>query len=256
VLLTFVMHGRGLHYLGEDVYEERNGSLSITHYNEYHAIVTDDAGMQIINVYIDLERHPLPRLSAELRSVLGDILPQHPVFRNRLNRMMRIYFSHVAEPVGHLLAINDELTNQNIGWQSVARHHFAIFLTLCCREALNTGIVPAMHKGANLCIASQSRLEKLRRKLELNFKQQHKLSDLAQEAGMTPESLCRAFRRYTGLSISQYLIRRRIQEALLNLRNTDDKILSIALDCGFNDLSYFNRTFKRLIGQTPSNCRK
>jgi len=52
------------------------------------------------------------------------------------------------------------------------------------------------------------------------------------------------------------LVRRRIQEALLRLRTTDEKILSIALQCGFNDLSYFNRTFKRLLGRTPRECRQ
>ena len=257
MLLTFVVHGNGRHYLGEDVYEEMSGNLSITHYDEYHALVTGNEGMEVINVYIDLERHPLPRLPTELRGVLGDILPQHPAFRNRLNRMARISFQRPEKVAEHLLAISDEITTQPLGWHSVARQHFAIFLAMCCREALRSGLaMTATDNGKAYHSSFQPRLEELRRKLDKKFSQHHELSELAREVDMAPGSLCRAFRRYTGLSISQYLVRRRIQEALLRLRTTDEKILSIALQCGFNDLSYFNRTFKRLLGRTPRECRQ
>ncbi len=258
VLLSFIVDGKGRHYLGENVYEETAGNLSITHYNEYHEIVTDEKGMDIINVYIDLNRHPLPRLPDQLRAVLGDLLPQHPVFCHRLNRMLRISFRQPQEPVVHLLKISDEMTKQPCGWRSAARLHFTLFLILCCREALESGMFPATsHNNTTTHLpASHGRLEKLRRKLDANFSQHHDLSELAREMKMTPQSLCRAFKRYTGLSISQYLVHRRIQEALIRLRATDDKILSIALRCGFNDLSYFNRTFKRLLGRTPGACRQ
>jgi AraC-like DNA-binding protein len=40
------------------------------------------------------------------------------------------------------------------------------------------------------------------------------------------------------------------------LRSTDDKVLSIALDCGFRDLAHFNRTFKRALAQPPTAFRR
>jgi AraC-like DNA-binding protein len=52
-----------------------------------------------------------------------------------------------------------------------------------------------------------------------------------------------------------YLVERRIQAAIWKLREADEKILSIALSCGFNDLAYFNRTFKRIVGTTPTKYR-
>jgi AraC-like DNA-binding protein len=53
-----------------------------------------------------------------------------------------------------------------------------------------------------------------------------------------------------------YLLQRRLQEAMLRLRGSDDKVLAIALDCGFRDLSYFNRQFKSRVGMTPTQYRR
>ncbi len=257
VLLSFVLRGKGSHYLGEDVFPESAGTLSITHYGQYHDIVTGPGGMDVLNIYLDLAHHPLPRLGAPLNTVLGDLLPHHPAFRNRLNRMVRIFFADTAAPAAHLFNIIQELQERPPGYQTSIQHHLALFLILCCREAMRTGVAlsaPAAASSTNPP-ASVPRLEKLRQSLDAEFAKPHALPDLARRVGMTPGSLCRAFRHYTGLSISQYLVRRRIQEALLRLRSTDDKIMSIALACGFHDLSYFNRTFKRLLGRTPGACR-
>ena len=49
---------------------------------------------------------------------------------------------------------------------------------------------------------------------------------------------------------------RRLQAAMLALRSTDDKVLAIALDCGFRDLSHFNRKFRDLVGVSPTAYRR
>ncbi len=60
---------------------------------------------------------------------------------------------------------------------------------------------------------------------------------------------------YTGKTIFEYLIEKRIQAAMLRLQSSDEKVLTIALECGFNDITYFNRTFRRLTGQSPRQYR-
>jgi AraC-like DNA-binding protein len=62
----------------------------------------------------------------------------------------------------------------------------------------------------------------------------------------------------SGKTFSEYLLDRRIDRALRLLRDprlTDRKISEIALDCGFADLSHFNRSFRRRFGDTPSAVR-
>ena len=61
-----------------------------------------------------------------------------------------------------------------------------------------------------------------------------------------------------GTSFSEFVLVRRLVRAyrmLTNARRADQKISSIAFDCGFGDLSYFNRTFKRFYGAAPSEIR-
>ena len=68
--------------------------------------------------------------------------------------------------------------------------------------------------------------------------------------------LCREFKDYTGKTVVAYLVERRIQAAIWKLREDNEKILSIALGCGFNDLAYFNRVFKKITAMTPSQYRR
>ncbi len=64
-----------------------------------------------------------------------------------------------------------------------------------------------------------------------------------------------AFREVTGLSVGEYLQHRRILEAQTMLTKTDKPILAVALDCGFNTLQNFYKTFKKVSGMTPLHYR-
>jgi AraC-like DNA-binding protein len=77
----------------------------------------------------------------------------------------------------------------------------------------------------------------------------------AGRANISKGYLCLTFKKQIGLSIIEYLTEHRIQHAIQLLQDTDDKILSIALDSGFGDLSHFNRIFKKLNHLSPSAYR-
>jgi AraC-like DNA-binding protein len=63
------------------------------------------------------------------------------------------------------------------------------------------------------------------------------------------------FRQVAGMTPHQYVLRTRLHRAAVQLRRTDDPISSVAYDAGFNDLSTFNRRFRRLMGAKPSAYR-
>ncbi len=130
--------------------------------------------------------------------------------------------------------------------------HFTLFLMLCCRNALAQGFLPS----SDSLRSQQSWLESIRQHLDQHFASPQRLEDLAKQAGMTRTSLCRAFKAYTGKPLFTYLLDRRVQAAMIRLRSGDEKVLSIALDCGFDDLSYFNRKFKQRVDVTPSAYRR
>jgi AraC-like DNA-binding protein len=252
VLLTFILNGHGHHIIDDETFEEKGASLAVTHYGQRHDILTDERGMDVINVYLDLENHRLPVLPRELQQVLPLLLPLHSRFQHRLNRIVRLQFDDprpLAEP---LFSIQRELKAREAGYEEAVRLQFKLFLILCCRHALRNGFVP--HESS--ARPPQPRLEELRHFLDQSYAQQHTLEGLARHAKLTRTSLCRAFKAYTGKRLFDYLIERRIQAAMVSLRSSDEKVLSVALNSGFRDLAYFNRKFKSVVGMTPTAYRK
>ena len=69
VLLSFILRGEGRHVMGDDQYHETGGSLGITHYGQRHDIITSTQGMEIMNIYLDLENHALPSLPGKASQV-------------------------------------------------------------------------------------------------------------------------------------------------------------------------------------------
>jgi AraC-like DNA-binding protein len=251
VLVSVILRGRGQHLIGSDTYEETGGSLAVTHYGQEHDIVTDRRGMDVINLYLDLKAHPLPRLPDGLQSVLPLLLPLHRNFQHRLNRIVRLQFDDPKPLADLLFAIQRELDEKLDGYRDAVTHLFTCFLILCCRHAIRSGFVPS-----EPIPDSHSALENLKTYLDNRFADAHTLDSLAKQAGFSRHYLCRTFKAYTGKGVFDYLIERRIQAAMIRLRSGEDKILAIALECGFNDLSYFNRKFKQLVGISPTQYRK
>lgn len=82
------------------------------------------------------------------------------------------------------------------------------------------------------------------------------LDDLAAEAGLAPQYLCRIFRQVTGRTPVNYLNYYRVECSAELLGAAEDNITEIALRCGFNDLSYFIRLFRQYKGVSPGQFRK
>jgi AraC-like DNA-binding protein len=83
------------------------------------------------------------------------------------------------------------------------------------------------------------------------------VAQLARRHGCTPRFIQRLLES-EGTSFTEYLLAQRLARAhrmLTDPRRSDEKISMIALDVGFSDLSYFNRTFRRRYGDTPSGIR-
>lgn len=100
---------------------------------------------------------------------------------------------------------------------------------------------------------------KLKRTLEYirqNYSRQINLTDMANVCGMSPKYFCEYFKSMTGHTPVEYLNVYRISKAAKLLLNTDEPVTQIALDCGYNDLSYFIKQFGKHKGMSPGKFRK
>jgi AraC-like DNA-binding protein len=82
------------------------------------------------------------------------------------------------------------------------------------------------------------------------------LAQLARDAGQSPFQYLRTFRRLTGVTPHQFILRTRLRDAASRLLAHDTNIIDVALDSGFGDLSNFNRAFRLEFGLTPRAYRR
>lgn len=81
------------------------------------------------------------------------------------------------------------------------------------------------------------------------------LPRLRELADRSPEHINRTFQQYFHTTPTEYITTLRLQRAARQLQMTDERILDIAFGCGFNNISYFNRCFKKHYGTTPQQYR-
>ena len=73
---------------------------------------------------------------------------------------------------------------------------------------------------------------------------------------MSVRYFCKVFKQSIGMTFTDYLNRLRIEKAKNLLANPHKHISEIAFEVGFESLSQFNRSFKRITGETPTRFRK
>ena len=98
------------------------------------------------------------------------------------------------------------------------------------------------------------RIEHLKKALEViedSYPDCITLDDLAKAAGMNSKYFCRYFREMTHRTPIDYLNYYRIEQACFKLATSNSSVADIGMSCGFNDVSYFIKTFKKYKGMTP-----
>jgi len=121
--------------------------------------------------------------------------------------------------------------------------------------------------GSNIELASEDYIRKRFRPankrigaihdyLMKNYRGEINLAELAAIVNMAGGSLCRFFRSQMGITIFEYLNRIKVDFACKLLMDPELSILEVCLDSGFNNLSHFNKQFKRITGTTPKDYRK
>lgn len=101
-----------------------------------------------------------------------------------------------------------------------------------------------------------SRMDRVMQFLLENRFQKITLEQAASSANLSKEAFCRFFKLRTRKTFTQYVIQLRINEAQKLLHETEMGISEIAFHVGFENLSYFNRSFKSIVGTAPRKFRK
>mgnify|MGYP002512155146 CR=1 FL=1 len=100
-----------------------------------------------------------------------------------------------------------------------------------------------------------NRVQKVKQYISEHYAQPLRLEEMAALVGMSPVAFSRFFRQRTGRTLSEYIVDIRLGYAARMLVDTAKNISEICYECGFNNLSNFNRTFKAKRHYTPRDFR-
>jgi AraC-like DNA-binding protein len=113
---------------------------------------------------------------------------------------------------------------------------------------------PGFLHGVN--VDESTRMSKVYDYILDNFKRDISLDEVASIAYLSPSAFCRYFKKFTRKTLSEFLIDLRIGYACKLLQNNNLGISQVSMDAGFNNVSYFNRKFKAVKGQTPMEYQR
>jgi len=104
-------------------------------------------------------------------------------------------------------------------------------------------------------ITSDYRINKITQFIAVHYFDKITVKDLAELVNLNKAYLGRLFKKQTGMSIDQYIIKIRIQNAETMLQSGDYKVQEVAEQCGFSDVFHFYKLFRATRGFSPSRCK-
>ncbi len=159
-------------------------------------------------------------------------------------------------PVSAIMRVYDKLDTLS----SIKEGFYAViqFLTILYELSKCSGARPlASSSFAKIAVEDDSRrILKVKNFISKNFMDEIRLAQLADIAGMSPSAFSRFFKLHTGRNLTDYIIDMRLGAASRMLVDTSRSISEICFCCGFNNLSNFNRIFKKKKGCSPSEFRE
>ena len=173
-----------------------------------------------------------------------------------LNDLMKRAEVGVAFGMKTILHVYDrinELVEMEPGFASVMK-----FYELMYELSISTAYhMLSSSAFAHTVVSTDSRrVQRVKEYIDQNYRDEIRLQDLAEIASMTPTAFSRFFKLRTAKSISEYVIDVRLGHAARLLADSTMAIVEICYRCGFNNISNFNRIFKKRKGCTPTEFRE
>lgn len=166
-------------------------------------------------------------------------------------RTMRFAFS---DPLG--AALTRQVLSELYAPQSAEREVYIGALVNALKAHILRGANSVTAQDIPISSFSSYRIHHVMNAILQKPEAQHSLEEMSAVAGLTPSHFCRVFRKATGLSPHQYVMKTRLDKAQQMLHQSDLSIAAISESLGFTSQSHFTRAFRQFTGEAPSDFRK
>ena len=245
--LNFVEHAAGVRRIVGDSNEIIGDydlvlitSPDLEHVWEQNTCTSDDIREITVQFYLDLSD--------------DGFLSRNPF--HSLRKMLKEARKGLSFPMDAILRVYqqlDTLSSVKDGFYAVMQFLTILYELSHCEGARTL----ATSSYAKVEVESDSRrVLKVKNYIAKNYMDEIRLNTLADIAGMSPSAFSRFFKLHTGRNLSDYIIEMRLGYASRMLVDTARSIAEISFQSGFNNLSNFNRIFKKKKGCSPSEFRE
>jgi len=246
VELIYVKKGIGEVRMDTDLYRAKAGDVFIVLPGHIHGINSiPGEKMEYENMFFDLDLLGINNIDLCSTKYI------HPIAEGRMMIPTYLYPGHeLYNSFIVCLDYIDRLSAERSDGYEVGIKG----LLLTALSVLLQGAVEISQYGTNS--DSNQKIKLVLKRIEADYRKNLTIEEMANECGYSASHFMRWFKENTGFSFNNYLIEYRLNRAAEELRKGKDTIINIANDVGFDNLSNFNRLFKKRFLMTPSEFRK
>jgi len=241
--INYIKQGKGYYLINGNRFDFQQGDILMIHSNDLHrAFEIEELEMGVIMfdpAYLAMEQ----RYDTELLIPFRDI-------GVRFNHLLDRHHPQLSKLRNILIDMTAEYEQKASHYESVVRAELIRFLAYVNRH-FSTGEEPSKKRTSNMN-SIRSVLHSMEQQVDYNWT----LKELADMAHLSPSRFSALFAQIVGTSPTDYLIQLRLSKAVELLESTDQKIIEIASECGFRNLSNFNRLFKQHVGKLPKEIKR
>ncbi len=209
-----------------------------------HGVVSVAGSGRIVNIYVSLAqilRWNLPE------AMVGTLAGGAVIAARTAKSMDQDYF----------LRWSEDYQRETTAWRGLLRGEIEMRLRRLALEGYDVLLagtsVPGVEAPAGIAMRH---VERMLRYISENFAAAICVPDVANHVNLSPSHTMALFRKTVGVPIKAHINRTRISHAQMMLANTDNKIITVAMESGFNSLSSFYSAFQAHEGMTPAAFRR
>lgn len=188
-----------------------------------------------------------------------DLFPESQLAKNQfeaIRKMFEAAENGIAFPMSTILRVYHNLEELVAEKDSFSRYlKFVNLLNILATSGPYRELASSSFVRAGVGVEESRRIRKVKQYIDEHISEPIRQTDLADLIGMSRSAFSSFFKLRTGRTLSDYLIEIRLGNAARMLVDTNKSISEICYDCGFNNLSNFNRIFKSRKGSTPREFR-
>lgn len=252
--IVYVISGSARHYMGEYIYEVHKGDLIIVNYGTQHTFIPIESDGEKFSTYdllFTTELFEITEIGKLDFSALASsylfysTFPENTTVNNSLN-LIRSDSKDFCDILGKIYT---EYTQRKSGFMSMIRAYLIELITLIFREIDQKTISDITNEQRDV-------VNKAIDYMKHNYNTRINLDSLVSDIFLSKDYFRQLFKKTTGMSVTDFIQQTRVEEACRLLLTTDRTIFDIAGNCGFTDIKFFYKTFKKITGKTPGELRK